>query len=253
MDGQRAVLACHHRTRARVVGHGRCRPACRGWGDGGDRHTAHQVIWVAVRRAVGFDVAGSRVGARVFGHAVGVRRGHRRVVHRRDMHRGGDHIGGELPIAGRIAVGVLHLPADGAVGVARVIAGADVSHRLQGREHVGNVGGAAAQGQLAGGSVVVLRPAAGQRGCIQHVAALEVGGNPHLGLDHLGVVHVGERPGAGFERDGGAVFGESVGAARADDRRGVVDRYHRHGARGGAGVGTRRACAVRAIVVDSVG
>ena len=251
MDGQRAVLACHHRTRARVVGHGRCRPACRGGGDGGDRYGAHDVIRVAVRRAVGLDVSGGGRAA-VFRHAVGIGRGDRRVVHRRDMHRGGDHIGGELPIAGRIAVGVLHLPADGAVGVARVIAGADVSHRLQGREHVGNVGGAAAQGQFAGGGVVVLCPAAGQRGRIQHVAGLEAGGNPHLGLDHLGVVRVGQRQ-ARFQRDGAAIFGEGMGATRAGKYGSIVDRNHVDDTGGGAGVLACRACPVGAVVIHRVG
>ena len=255
VDGQRAVLARHHRTS--VGGHGGGAATCRGGRDRGHGHVGHDVVRVAVGRAVGLDVAsgGGAAGAArvVFIHRVGIGRGHRRVVHRRDMHRGGDGVGIELPVAGRIAVGVFHLPADGAVGVAGVVAGADVGDGLEGREHVGDVSGAAAQGQFAGGGVVVFRPAARQRGRIQHVAGLETGGNPHLGLDHLGVVHVGERPGAGFERDGAAVLGESIGAARAAEHRGVVDRYHRHGARGGAGVGTRRTCPVRAVVVDRVG
>ena len=84
VDGQRAVFARDHRTRACVVGHCRCRTACRGSRDRGHGHVGHDVVRVAVGRAVGLDVAsgGGAAGAArvVFIHRVGIGRGHRWVV-----------------------------------------------------------------------------------------------------------------------------------------------------------------------------
>ena len=199
LDGQRTVFACHHGARAAVVHHRGGAAARRGGRDRGHRHVGHHVVGVAVGGAIRFDVA-NRGCASVLSHRVGIGRGYRWVVHWCHLDGGGYSVGQQLAIGGGVAVGVPDPPRHHTVCVARVFAGVAVRDSRQGRGHVADVGGSAAQSECAGGRVVALRPASGQRaaGYRQHVINLAAADDLRSDAHHLRVVQIGQCPAQGL-------------------------------------------------------
>ncbi len=217
--------------------------------DAGDAQLGVGVVQVAVLPGgAGLDVAGHRHAA--LGDAVHVIHCHRGVGDGDHVEGGGEGVGELGAVAGGVAVGIPHLPADGALRGGRVLAGVAVADGFEGAEYVGQVGGGTAEGQGAGAGVVALGPAGRQAAGGQGVAAAQAGADLHGGRHHLGVVHVAEGPARGFEEQGGVVLGEGPGRARATQGRRIVDRHDVDQPRGRAGAG---AGAAGAAVAEAVG